>query len=304
MKILLASLFLLLVSAAHAQPAHKQLPFDATAAPDLVFPSEATALADANSPRMMLLKPEGSGPFPALVLGHQCAGLVFNRNNPKAANWSMLAWARESVGRGYVVLLIDFLDQRGGQSVCQMPQGGVTFGRATKDFLQAAEYLKSLPYVDRNRLAMAGFSQGALIAFFLNSRATREAFKLDGYRAYVSFYPLCGYARNGPGNYAGNIVQEDLDTPHLVLTGGKDNETPPADCQALLEPLKTKGRPVQLHHYPDATHCWDCKSLNGFSKDGRHGRVTYLYDEEATADSRQRMFDFLGTALRIPPQPR
>jgi dienelactone hydrolase len=284
----------------HAQYAARQLTFDAKSAPDLTLPKEPTPQAEASSPRMMLLKPEGDGPFPAVVLGHQCGGLVFSKTNPKAANWPMLAWARDFARQGYVTLLIDFMGPRDAQSVCQLPQNGVTFGRTTKDFLQAAEHLRSLPYVNPNQLAMVGFSQGALIAFFANSASVRHEMKQGpGFNAYVSFYPYCGYARNGPGNYAGNVVQEDLDKPHLVFTGGKDNETPAEDCEKLLTPLAQKGAPIQYQFYPEATHCWDCKSLNGFTKPGHRGQVTYLFNEEVTQDSRQKMYQFLQTKLGL-----
>ena len=293
-------LALLSAPALYAQYAARQLPLDAKSAPDLPLPLEPTPPSEATSPRMMLLKPEGDGPFPAVVLGHQCGGLVFSKTNPKAANWSMLAWAQDFVRQGYVTLLIDFMGPREAFNICQLPQNGVTFGRTTKDFLQSAEHLRRLPYVNPNQLAMVGFSQGALIAFFANSASIRNEFKLGpGFNAYVSFYPYCGYARNGFGNYAGNVVQEDLDKPHLVFTGGKDNETPAEDCEKLLTPLAQKGAPIQYQSYPDATHCWDCKSLNGFSKPGHKGQVTYVFNEEVTQDSRQKMYQFLRTKFEL-----
>lgn len=293
-------LALLSAPALYAQYAARQLPLDAKSAPDLPLPLEPTPPSEATSPRMMLLKPQGDGPFPAVVLGHQCGGLVFSKTNPKAANWSMLSWAQDFVRQGYVTLLIDFMGPREAFNICQLPQNGVTFGRTTKDFLQSAEHLRRLPYVNPNQLAMVGFSQGALIAFFANSASIRNEFKLGpGFNAYVSFYPYCGYARNGFGNYAGNVVQEDLDKPHLVFTGGKDNETPAEDCEKLLTPLAQKGAPIQYQSYPDATHCWDCKSLNGFSKPGHRGQVTYVFNEEVTQDSRQKMYQFLQTKFAL-----
>ncbi len=45
---------------------------------------------------MALYKPEGAGPFPALVLLHQCAGLGDGR---RFQNVSMLDWAKEAVAR-------------------------------------------------------------------------------------------------------------------------------------------------------------------------------------------------------------
>jgi hypothetical protein len=45
----------------------------ATLAADLTCPADAEVAAKLTSPRMALLKPVGEGPFPAIVIMHQCA---------------------------------------------------------------------------------------------------------------------------------------------------------------------------------------------------------------------------------------
>src|SRR5258708_13573699 len=73
----------------------------ATQAKDLTFPTLPSTVS-ANDPRMTLLKPNGSGPFPAIVLHHQCAGL-----RPKGGpNRSMATWAQAPLRQGFVVVLI------------------------------------------------------------------------------------------------------------------------------------------------------------------------------------------------------
>lgn len=296
---LLAGLAMLLAaSSVLAQYAGSKLAFDATSATDLVFPDSATPVAEANSPRMMLLRPEGEGPFPAVALAHQCGGLIFNKANPNAVNWPMLGWAKTFAKNGYVTLLVDYMDPRGAKSLCNGPDSGVTYGRSVKDFMQAAEFLRKQPDVDPDRVAMVGFSQGAIIAFLSNGKDVREKMKVgNAFNAYVSFYPLCGYSRNGPGNFAGELVQDDMDRPHLVFTGGLDNETPFEDCQKRLNPMIEKGKPITYKHYPDATHCFDCKSLNGFTKRGHFGQVTYTFNQELTNLSSKETFEFLRTNM-------
>lgn len=286
---------------AHAQPTPRNLAGDANSAADLVFPAEATPIAEANYPKMLLLKPDGDGPFPALMLGHQCGGLVFSKTNPQAANWSMLEWAKRFQEAGFVTLLVDFMGSRGAQQVCQGPQAGVTLGRTVKDFYQSADHLRKLPYVKPDQVAMVGYSQGALIALFNNSKSFREEFRQSrGFDAYVSFYPPCRIMSLGPNRFAIDVVQKDMEKPHLFLLGGADNETPASECEALLAPVKASGKPVQLHIYPEQTHCWDCKSLNGFTKPGRWGAVTYIYSETATLNSFQRTKAFLAESLKLP----
>ena len=300
------SIFAILFSAllacnAYAQFTPSNLAGDAGSAPDLAFPAAVTPVAEADYPKMLLLKPDGDGPFPAVMLGHQCGGLVFSRANPQAANWSMLEWAKRFHSAGYVTLLIDFMGPRGAQQVCQGPQAGVTLGRTVKDSYQAADYLRKLPYVNPAKVAMVGYSQGALIALFNNSKSFREEFRqARGFDAYVSFYPPCRIMSIGPNRFFNDVVQKDIEKPHLFLLGGADNEAPASDCEALLAPIKASGKPVQVHTYAAETHCWDCKSLNGFSKPGLLGTVMYTYSESATIDSFARTKAFLAESLRLP----
>lgn len=291
----------LAASAAHAQFTPRDLMFDSRSASDLTFPSTVTPIEQATYPQMMLLKPEGEGPFPAVMLGHQCGGLVFNKANPRAANWSMLQWAKDFQQAGYVALLVDFMGPRGATQVCQGAQAGVTLGRTTQDFFQAAEHLRKLPYVDANKVALVGFSQGALIAFYNNSKRVRETMGVSrGFDAYVSFYPLCRLQLQSPARPVVEILQRDIEKPHLMLLGSADTETPAADCESLGATVKASGRPLEFHTYADKTHCWDCKSLNGFTKQGRHGTVTYTYDEETTRDSFERSKAFLARSFTAP----
>ena len=98
----------------------------ASQAPDLNFPKAPSPLPAV--PRMGLFKPNGVGPFPALVLHHQCGGL----SRGEWQNKSMLEWARQAVNRGYVVLLLDSLSARGVDTVCMGPKNGVNFARRAR----------------------------------------------------------------------------------------------------------------------------------------------------------------------------
>lgn len=282
---------------APAQMAPERLAAAASQARDLEFPGEASGWSILSSPRMALYKPDGAGPFPALVLHHQCGGL----GNPRWQNLSMLGWAKEAVARGYVALLIDSLGPRGVDTVCMGPRGGVNFMRGVRDALQAADHLRKLDYVDRQRIALAGFSWGAMVGVLASGRQWATALGSGGrFAAVVSFYPGC-FTIRPPGGTPYEIVNDDIDRPLLVLMGGEDTETPPADCVAKLEAARAAGAPVEWHVYPGATHCWDCENLDGFSKvDVRGNRVAYRYDASATRDSARRLFDFLALRLGAP----
>ena len=265
---------------------------------DLEFPAQPAEFSAMSRPQMALFKPEGAGPFPALVLLHQCGGL----GNARWQNESMLGWAGEAVTRGYVALLVDSLGPRGVDSVCFGAKGGVHFARGVKDALQAAEHLKEFDFVDQKRITLAGFSWGAMVSVLAGSaRWSGNALPGVRFAATVAFYPGC-FSIRPPSVAAYEIVQPDIDRPLLVLMGQLDNETPAEECVAKLAAAKAAGAPVEWHVYPQATHCWDCRNLDGFSKtDARGNRVTYRYSMEYTADSRQKMFEFLERAMAFRP---
>lgn len=293
-------LFLFMPAVVLAQVTPERLLGAASQAKDLEFPTEPSRLSFFSSPRMALYKPDGVGPFPALVLHHQCGGL----SNPRSRwqNVSMLNWAKEAVARGYVALLIDSLDPRGVDSVCMGPRGGVNLMRGVKDALQAAEHLRKFDFVDKKRVAFAGYSWGAMVGVLASGKLWGTTLGPgERFAAVVSFYPGC-FTIKPPAGAPYEIVNADIDRPLLVLMGEKDTETPPADCVPKLEAVRAAGALVEWHVYPGTTHCWDCENLHGFSKvDVRGNQVAYYYNKSATQDSARRMFDFLQRHLTARP---
>lgn len=260
----------------------------ATIAPDLALPEAADTVDHLTSPRMALIRPVGSGPFPALVLLHQCGGI-----NP-----AVTAWARTAVSHGYVVLLVDSFGQRNVKNVCFGPSNGVNLFRGTRDAFQAAEHLRRQPYVDKTRIAFAGFSWGASVGLLAASPHYVDALKSGaGFAAVASFYPGC-FRITPPQRPPFDLVNPDVSRPLLVLMGEADNETPAAECIGKLEVLKRGGAPVEWHLYPGTTHCWDCQQLDGLTKiDVRGDRVEYHFSQASTDDSHRRLFEFLDRAM-------
>lgn len=287
---------LLAAASAQAQLDTAALKSAAMRARDLRFPDKVSSFGMFSAPSMALYKPEGAGPFPAIVLQHQCSGL----GSARWQNQSMLEWAQIAVRHGYVALLIDSLGPRGVDTVCMGPKGDVNFMRGARDALQAAAYLAQWDFVDTQRIAHAGYSWGAMVGLSVSGKQWGEALG-EGTRfaAAVSFYPGCFTISPRGGSISYELLNRDTDRPLLVLMGGQDTETPAAECVTKLQTAKDLGAPVQWHVYAQATHCWDCKNLHNFSKvDVRGNSVTYRYDEATTHDAEQRMFEFLDKALR------
>lgn len=299
MRVIVAAVmlaFALAGPAAIAQTVPQRLIAATQQSKDLELPTEASSLSSFSAPRLALYKPDGPGPFPAVVLHHQCGGL-----GAAAGTWqniSMLSWAKVAVAHGYVALVLDSLGPRGVDTVCMGPKGGVNFARGVRDAFQAAEHLGELGFVDRERIVFAGFSWGAMVGVLASGKTWASALSAgERFRAVAALYPGC-FTIRPPGGTPFEIVAHDIDQPLLVLMGDKDTETPPAECLERLEPLKAAGAPVEWHVYAGATHCWDCESLNGFRKtDFRGHEVVYSFDKSLTGDSVSRVFSFFDAAF-------
>ena len=296
MRFLMTSLLLCWVfwQPASAQMTPERILAAARTAADLSFPEKASKFSIFSAPEMAIYKPDGDGPFPALVLVHQCGGL----RNGSWQNQSMLDWARTMVSHGYVTMLLDTMGPRQVSTLCSGVRGGVNFVRGAADAQQAADHLRKLPYVDKARVGLVGFSWGAMVATASSSATWGSTLaKSERFAAAVAFYPGCFSIQPASGT-SYEIVNSDIDRPLLVLMGEKDTETPPSECLQKLTQAKSNGAPVQWHVYPDGTHCWDCKNLHNFSKvDFRGTSVVYRYDASVTRDSEQRMLEFLKQSI-------
>jgi hypothetical protein len=111
-------------SNAQAQMTPQRLISSTRLAPDLGFPAQPSNLSIFSKPEMAVYKPDGSGPFSALVLLHQCGGL----RDGRWTNESVLQWAKVAVARGYAAMIVDSLGPRAVNTVCFGVKGGVTYG--------------------------------------------------------------------------------------------------------------------------------------------------------------------------------
>lgn len=262
---------------------------DAAKISDLSFAREAVELGLFSNIHNGLFKPAGMKAgerYPALVLLHNCGGIM-----PR----QMRYWIESGTREGYVVLLVDGM--RGNKTNC-FPPTPISVGRRIKDAFDALAHLSALPFVDPERIFAAGYSQGGFTASQVSSREVAEAFVPAGANRFagtVSFYGTCRWpAGKIPRvNVDIPIVRPDIDRPHLMLMGERDNETPPEYCDAVLPGMKAAGAPVSSHIYAETGHCWDCIDIDGLSKiDFKGDRIVYRYDANLTEDSRRRMFEF------------
>lgn len=105
-----------------------------------------------------LIKPAGEGPFPAVVIMHDCSGLG------PGSSGAPLRWAQELVSQGYVALIPDSFTPRGfPDGVCTVPGDRATVANGhvrAGDAYGALAALRKLPYVDGKRVGILGGSHG------------------------------------------------------------------------------------------------------------------------------------------------
>jgi len=240
-------------------------------------------------------KPDGRGPFPALVLLHGCQGVV-----RQTQTWAH--WLRE---RGYVALVTDSFGPRNDPADCK---GGDDSGPSTARFddaIGALRYLQAQPFVIPDRVASFGWSQGGLFAMSVingptleRARARGVTLPRAGYAAAIAMYP------GGCEAY----VKELVIRPLLLLIGGADNWTPPQYCREMAAAMKARGADVTLVEYPGAYHYFDVvgqkkevlKDIEQPYTPGTFG-VTVAYDPAAAADASRRLEDFLTRTLKATP---
>ena len=217
--------------------------------------------------RGYVAKPEGAGPFPAVVLLHSCLGLPSNRRAIEAA----LTHA------GYVTLFVDAFGPRGLAETCS-----VDFPQVVPDAFGALASLAGRPDVDPRRIAVVGFSQGADGALAAAASPAGAAHGVaDGlaFRAAAAFYPPCA-----------NEAGRRLAVPTLILAGAADTVTPAADCRRLAE-----GQPdARLIVYPGVGHCFDDPAFAG----GKQALgMTLRYDAAAARRAMAALIAFLHENL-------
>ncbi|WP_113542615.1 dienelactone hydrolase family protein [Rhizobium leguminosarum] len=215
-----------------------------------------------------LSRPEGDGPFPAVVVLHGCEGMRLSVKD---------LWPKRLVSWGYVVLVVDSFTTRNITDTCQGSLPDRLF-----DAYGALTFLSKQSFVDARRVALMGFSTGGT--------ATLEGTKIEGneqlmdhkFRAAVAYYPLCAAS------------QGDATVPTLILSGERDNWSPADRCLKRLARLSDNGPPIEFNVYKGTYHDFDAPEF----KVGRRvfGHIE-KYNPDAAGKSIRSVRTFLQTYL-------
>ena len=123
-----------------------------------------------------ILRPDGAGPYGAIVLNHGAAVSPEERRTESPE--LLLHTAAHFARRGYVVVMPlrrgfgatggEFAEDAGS---CRNPDYRRGEANAAEDVMAAYQYTRSLPYVDGARMILAGQSAGGVASIYTAARA-------------------------------------------------------------------------------------------------------------------------------------
>jgi dienelactone hydrolase len=209
-----------------------------------------------------------------VILLHGCGGITGNQT----------VWADRLAGWGYAALILDSFTPRNVKSVCAhaFEPAATPFDRAG-DAWSAAIFLKSLPQIDANRIAVLGESHGGATAATL-TRKIFQAIDPTLIKASIDYYGGCG----NPAQH-GTI-------PLLALAGDADTWGNPAKSCADFAQALSPDQPFELHIYPGVVHGFDQTLTRRARTEEGH---PMLYDDAAAEDSYRRVHAFLNRYLPV-----
>jgi dienelactone hydrolase len=183
---------------------------------------------------------QGSGRLPVVVLQHGSGGFAPN----------IEYWSRELNAAGISTFAIDALTGRG---LTEVNSNQALLGRLNfiLDIYRALDVLAVHPRVDRQRIALMGFSRGGQAALYASLGRFQQMWNKSGveFAAYLPFYPDCMTTYIGSTDIANRPIR--------IFGGTPDDYNPISVCKGYVEQLRSAGKDVELTEYPNASHAFD-----------------------------------------------
>lgn len=178
-------------------------------------------------------KPQGDGPFPAIIFVSGCSGY----------KWTDIAWkhyntiADKFVAKGYAVMMYDFYASRPNKSSCM----DVDAREVVQEVMLTAKYLKTLAYIKQNEINLHGWSFGGIITLqTVNQDVSKDIFKKA-----IAYYPMCSKKQKWQSH-----------VPILIQSGSLDDVTPFMNCRTLIDNSPDASK-VKFRVIPGGRHAFD-----------------------------------------------
>ena len=182
----------------------------------------------------------GNDRLPAVVLVHGSGGV----------NASHARWAQELNGIGVATLILDTFSGRGIVSTVT-DQSQLHSLAMMIDAYRALAVLASHPRIDPERVAVMGFSKGAVAAVYSSNERFRKLYARGnlGFAAHIGLYTPCNVRYQGDEKTTG--------MPIRLYHGIADDWVSIEPCRAYVGRLQAAGAAATLTEYPGAYHAYD-----------------------------------------------
>ena len=236
-----------------------------------------------------LFKPEGPGPFPAVVGLHSCEGL---NNTSGTLSSRYRDWAERLNKAGFVILFPDSYSSRNmGNNQCRTRSSLRTDRERMGDAYAARKWLQAQSYVKLEHISLLGWANGGIgVLWTVRPRARVRDDKPD-FRSAVAMYPGC--RKLDTAAWAARI-------PTLILIGNADDVVSSRACEQMVAGSRGRSARVKIVVYPGAYHDFDHpnraiqqRSGYTFSTDGT-GKVHTGTNAAARADALRRVPQWLA----------
>lgn len=215
--------------------------------------------------RAEFLLPEGEGPFPGVLVLHTSSGV-----SP-----ADLRFAHQLALEGYAGLVPYYFDAYGIGYGSRHLASDYYAEQIFADLVDALEYMKKNPKINKQKLGAVGFSMGGYFAVILAAKRMVSA--------GVSYYGVFSGGRAITLKYNFVDVFTGESSPVLILHGSSDSTQPVGGAQGLASILDSKKSRYELKIYPGVDHSYD----RGKSKDAK-----------ASEDSWNQTVEFLRKHLK------
>lgn len=240
-------------------------------------------------------RPEGDGPFPALILFHGAPG---GRGMEQLIGWSRgdhggPVWER-FLKEGYVVVVADY---RGGDWNLMNQPSSSGLVTAIDDGLTVIDFVRALPEVDGERISLYGVSLGGNLVLYLASAVPTLHAVVAGAPAPIWFLgskiPTDGsrpdFSSLQPDTEVSSRNIASIETPILIQVGTADSLLP-LD-QLLHDALIAQGKKVRMEVYEHGYHDFVLGPQGHDRRDLPQGEILM----QGTLDALERSVRFIKT---------
>lgn len=234
----------------------------------------------------LLYKPDGNGPFAAVIAVHGCRGLTGHSGQilPRYRDW-----VERLLKAGNAVLFPDSSGPGNAGSQCHLRDHRV-FARRHRvaDIRAAQQWLLHQPWVVHDHIGLLGWADGASAVLWAVRPQMALAAWHDDFRSAVAYYPDC--RRSSRLGWSARV-------PTLVLTGADDRGSPGA-CRQMVDNARGRSALVRIVVYPGVHHDVDRANAslhlpdNGSGPARGHGHA--VINPAGRADSLNRAATWLA----------